>query len=94
MGIGESSMIATGSSDHAESHFVISCLRSSVCINGRSTVPAHQLSHLSYPIHAPDVFSINVNRSCNRFTNMIHMNRRDGQRVCYRVKSRRKRRRG
>jgi len=66
----------------------------SVCINWRRAAPAQQLSHLSHPIYTPDILSIDVNRSRNRFANMVYMNRRDRQRVCHCIKSWRERRRG
>lgn len=57
-------------------------------------MPAQKLSHLSHTVDTPNILSIDINRSCNRFTNMIHVNRRDSQRICYRVKSWREWRRG
>ena len=65
-----------------------------MCIYLRTTAPAYQISHLPYTVYTPDIISININSNCNRFTNVIHMNRRDSQRVCYRIKSWGKRRRG
>ena len=66
----------------------------SVCIRRRRTAPSHQISHLPHTIYTPDIFSIDFNRSCNRFTNMVYMNRRNRQRVCHCIKSWRERRRG